>query len=185
MSVFIILFVSIFGDDDCICALEWLTINISGSGECVFNEAELEVGFRDVLLIYHISWRSLVVLFLIIWFESCIFTKFSFWNAVQCTSYLANFENAEHDTLNVSFLLRSATVEAFVVIFFGMDDYFMWTFVLADSESVYPLNRKLAMLYKVQWSLLQRDQMLARDDQDAVLLEAVPVELLNVTTVEN
>lgn len=40
------------------------------------------------------------------------------------------------------------------------------------------------MLYKVQWSLLQRDQMLARDDQDAVLLEAVPVELLNVTTVE-
>ncbi len=81
--------------------------------------------------------------------------------------------------------LGCSGVEALVVVFFGVDYYFVRTFVFAHSESVDPVNRKLAMLCKVQGTLLQSDQVLVSNNQDAVLLETIPIELLNLTTVEN
>jgi hypothetical protein len=41
------------------------------------------------------------------------------------------------------------------------------------------------MLHKVERALLQSYKILVRDNQNAILLETVPIELLNVATVEN
>lgn len=154
----------LFRSNNHIGPLHWLPINIGWGSESILDEAELEIRFGNIMVVNHFRWRSFVVLFRVVSLEGRILSKFGFGYTIQGTFHFFCLDNAEHYVLYVSFLLGCSSVEAFVVVFFGVDYYLVWTFVFADSESVNPVNRKLAMLCKVKGALFQGDQILVRDN---------------------
>lgn len=154
----------LFRSNNHIGSLYWLSINIGWGSESILDDAELEIRLGNILVVNHFRRRSFVVLFRVVSLESRILSKFGFGYTIKCTFHFFCLDNAEHYALYVSFLLGCSGVEAFVVVFFGVDYYLLWTFVFADSESVNPVNRKLAMLCKVEGALLQGDKILVRDN---------------------
>lgn len=75
------------------------------------------------MVVNHFRWRSFVVLFRVVRLEGRILSKFGLGYTIQGAFHFFCLDYAEHYALYVSFLLRCSSVEAFVVVFFGVDYY--------------------------------------------------------------
>ena len=77
------------------------------------------------------------------------------------------------------------TIKSLVVVFIAMNYELVVLGVFTNGKSVNDIDRNPAMFNEVVGTFFKCKHQFVGYDENAVLLEAVPVELLDLTAVEN
>jgi hypothetical protein len=77
------------------------------------------------------------------------------------------------------------TIVPLIIVFKDVNDNFKWLNIFTYSEPINFWNLHFSVLFKVKTARLECVKMFIWNDEDSILLKAVPIEFLDITTVKN